>query len=191
MKKMLKRCISGLLMALLLLGTFSVTGHAASDYPEVFDFGDTTLKINAGETKEVWIQSKYNYVCYVGNHSSQGTFVECSCKRGSEYVKLHIGADETVKNVFFFFYVDEDPYKDGSKYAGIEVYVQGINTKLSDPNVVALQYYQGNNAAFNAYYYYLNYPDLQAAFGLNGDALLKHYTTFGISEGRVANKLVF
>lgn len=189
MEKMIKRIICGLLMAFLLVGSFNITSYAASDYPEVFDFGDTTLKINAGETKEVWVQSKYNYVCYVGDHSSKGTYIETSCKKGSEYVKIHIGADETVKNVFFFFYVDEDPYKDGSKYAGIEVYVQGIQTPVYDPVAESLKSYTNNNAAFNAYYYYMNYADLRLAFGANPDALLQHYLTYGVKEGRIANKI--
>ncbi len=192
MKKIVKKCICGLLMAFLLINSLNITSYAASDYPEVFDFGDTTMKINTGETKEVWIQSKYNYVCFMGDHTSKGTYIECSCKSGSEYAKIHIGADETVKNVFFFFYVDEDPYKDGSHYATIEVYVQGIGQAAApvatDPVATALLNYPNNNAAFNAYYYYMNYADLRTAFGANADALLQHYTTYGVKEGRVANK---
>jgi hypothetical protein len=49
--------------------------------------------------------------------------------------------------------------------------------------------YKGNTAEFNAYYYFANYPDLQAAFGANGDALLKHWNEFGKSEGRIANMI--
>lgn len=201
MKNMIKKCICGLLMAFLMVGSLNITSYAASDYPfpDVFDFGDQTMSINVGDSKTVWVQSKYNYVCFVGNHSSQGTYIECSCKKGTEYATIHIGADETVKNVFFYFYVDEDPYKNGSQYATIEVYAQGIGQAstaytastpyTSDPAATSLISYANNNAAFNAYYYYMNYADLRAAFGANPDALLQHYTTYGVKEGRIANRL--
>lgn len=44
--------------------------------------------------------------------------------------------------------------------------------------------YQG---AFDARYYADTYPDLQAAFGYDADALLQHYLTFGLQEGRTAS----
>ncbi len=162
MKNMIKKCICGLLISFLLVGSFSVTSYAASDYPfpGVFDFGDMAMKINVGDSKTLWVQSLYNYVCYIGNHSSQGTYIECSCKKGSEYATIHIGADETVKNIFFYFYVDEDPYKNGSQYATVEVYAEGIGQAstptapatpyTSDPAATALISYANNNAAFNA-----------------------------------------
>ncbi len=52
--------------------------------------------------------------------------------------------------------------------------------------VEALKTYKGNNNEFNAYTYYMNNADLQAAIGPNGDALLKHYTENGKAEGRKA-----
>lgn len=205
MKNMIKKCICGLLMAFLLVGSFNITSYAASDfpYPNVFDFEDQAMKINVGESRTFWIQSTYNYVCYIGNHSSQSTYIQCSCKKGTEYATIHIGPDETVKNVFFYFYVDEDPYKNGSQYATIEVYAQGIGQAgtasnaayaaatpyTTDPAATVLINYANNNAAFNAYYYFMNYADLRAAFGADPDKLLQHYTTYGIKEGRIANKL--
>ena len=189
MKMILKKCICGLLLAVLFTGSISFTSFAASDYPEVFDFGSIDMKMYAGETKELWVQSKYDYVVYMTDHTSKGTYIECSCKKGSENAKIHIGADEQNKSVIFYFYIDEDPYKNGDNYAGVRVTVEGINPIPVDPNVAALKYYANNNAAFNAYYYYVNYPDLQVAFGLNGDALLNHYITYGVKEGRIANKL--
>lgn len=59
----------------------------------------------------------------------------------------------------------------------------------SNSQVEALKTYKGNTSEFNAYYYYTNYADLQGALGANGDALLKHYNTYGKAEGRVANKI--
>lgn len=56
----------------------------------------------------------------------------------------------------------------------------------SNSKVEALKSYSGNTAEFNAYNYYTRYPDLQSAFGPNGDALKKHYNEFGKGEGRNA-----
>lgn len=60
----------------------------------------------------------------------------------------------------------------------------------SNSKIEALKTFKGNNANFNAYYYYTNYSDLQSVFGADGNALLKHYNEFGVKEGRVANKLI-
>ncbi|PWT26417.1 hypothetical protein [Butyrivibrio fibrisolvens] len=50
--------------------------------------------------------------------------------------------------------------------------------------VEALKTASVNSAEFNAYYYYITYPDLQAAFGANADLLYVHWTTVGKVEGR-------
>lgn len=52
--------------------------------------------------------------------------------------------------------------------------------------VEALKIYRGNTSEFNAYQYYTRYPDLQVAYGANGDALIKHYCEHGKAEGRNA-----
>ena len=39
---------------------------------------------------------------------------------------------------------------------------------------------------FNAAYYYIANPDLQSAIGVNAQALLQHYVTYGKKEGRLA-----
>ena len=190
MKKITRKIISGLLLAMMLVTVLNVKSFAASDYEYGFDLGDTVVSMNVGTTKDVWMWSRYNYTYFIGDHTSKDTYCECKFSKGTEYIRLHIGKDETVKNVFFYFYIDEDPAKNGSNYASIEVYVQGINSALADSTAAPLASYSGNTAAFNAYYYYINYPDLRTAFGANADALLKHYNAFGKTEGRVANKLL-
>ena len=50
--------------------------------------------------------------------------------------------------------------------------------------VEALKTASVNSSEFNAYYYYITYPDLQAAFGPNADLLYVHWTTVGKAEGR-------
>ena len=42
------------------------------------------------------------------------------------------------------------------------------------------------SAEFNPQVYYNNNPDLQAALGTDGKALIKHYVEFGKQEGRKA-----
>lgn len=42
-------------------------------------------------------------------------------------------------------------------------------------------------AVFDADYYYNTYPDVAAAIGNNGEALLNHFVTFGVGEGRSAS----
>lgn len=43
---------------------------------------------------------------------------------------------------------------------------------------------------FDEHYYADTYSDLKAAFGYNKDALWKHFTTYGIKEGRTMNNLL-
>lgn len=43
---------------------------------------------------------------------------------------------------------------------------------------------------YNALYYYLNYADLRAAYGTDGNKLIEHWVIFGKKEGRVANRLI-
>ena len=55
-----------------------------------------------------------------------------------------------------------------------------------DGAIEALKTYKGNTDKFNAYAYYTNNTDLQAAIGADGDKLLAHYNKYGKAEGRVA-----
>lgn len=190
MKKTITRIISLVAVVIMCVTAFNVKSFAYSEHPDYFDLGNCLISVDAGSSKDVWFRANYNYVYFMGNHTSKQTYCQCTGRAGSEYIKIHIGPDETVKNVFFYFYVKDDKVPDREIYETMEVYVQKINPAIANPNpaVEQLKSYANNNAAFNAYYYYVNYPDLQAAFGTNGDALLQHYTTHGVSEKRVANK---
>ena len=42
-------------------------------------------------------------------------------------------------------------------------------------------------AVFDASYYSAAYPDVAAAYGNNADALLNHFISFGVKEGRNAS----
>ncbi len=128
MKTMIKKAFSIALMVLLMVSAVGQTKvYAASDV-EYFDFGETVMSINAGESKKIWFRSDYNFTYYVGTHSSSGTYCECSFSSGSQYITFHIGADETVKNVFFYFYVDDSRLENTDVHDNVEVYVKNIAT---------------------------------------------------------------
>ncbi|MBE5827589.1 MAG: hypothetical protein E7307_13245 [Butyrivibrio sp.] len=190
--KNIAKVIAAVLVLAAMVTTFNVQAFAYSDIPDYFDFGDCTVSIDAGSYKDVWVRSNYKYTCYLGAHTSSRTYIECTEKAGSEYVRLHIGPDETEKNVIFYFYVRDDAVADQGLYDEIEVYVQNIDyeyAKRAD-EAAFLKWYAYNNKDFNAYDYYMNYPDLRNAYGLDANSLYTHYYTTGIFEHRVANKLL-
>lgn len=194
MKKTLTRFISIFTAALILALSFGTDAQAYSERLDFFDFEQTVFKMDAGSTKDIRLVSYYDYTYYVGPHTSAGTYMECTFKSGTEVVRLHIGADETVKNVFFHFYVDDKRIGTVDVHDCIEVYVQNINPTAAQGGkeyraaVDNLKKYAGNTNEFNAYYYYVNYADLQNAFGPDGDKLLEHYNVFGKNEKRIATR---
>ena len=187
MKSILKRVFCVAAAVVFLAMNFNITSYAESEWRDAFDLGAQTLSMNAGSTEKVWMWAKIDYQYFVSEHTSKDTFLECTFKGGTEYIVVHIGADEQAKNVIFYLY-DQDPERTHD-YATLEVYVKNIKPALADTSADVLKSYAGNNAEFNAYYYYANYSDLQAAYGKNGDALLAHYNAFGKNEKRIANKL--
>ena len=48
----------------------------------------------------------------------------------------------------------------------------------------------GIEDVFDEHYYADKYPDLKAAFGYDREALLKHFMTYGLSEGRGMNEMI-
>ena len=194
MKKFIRHTLGVLLFSFILTVSFGTKSLAYSEIPECFDFGETVFKMNAGTTKDVFIISNYNYTYYLGPHTSSGTYMECTCHAGSEYVRIHIGADETEKNVFFHFYVDDDRMPTSEKHDCIEVYVQNIDpaaaaaAQSKEAAIASLKNFSGNTAEFNALYYYSNYQDLRDAYGADANKLLAHYNQFGKNEHRIANR---
>jgi hypothetical protein len=192
MKKTVSKVIAAIFAVVLTFTAFNFKSLAYSEVPDYMDFGDCVVSINAGSYADVWFKTDYNYNVFLGDHTSKFTYIDCTGKGGSEYVRLHIGADEQVKNVFFYFYIRDDRVADSDIHDCIEVYVQNIDTSYAQKNAEmnALKTYAGNNGEFNAYIYYTNYADLRAAFGTDAAALLNHYNTLGKAEGRVANKSI-
>jgi hypothetical protein len=193
MKSIITKLVAAVLLVALCITTFNITSFAYSEVPDYFDFGESTLSMDAGTSRTVWVRSNYKYSAFVGPHTSKKTYIDCTEKAGSEYVTLYIGPDETEKNVFFYFYVNDKEVENTDIHDCIEVYVQNIDYSYQQraEEAAALKYYANNNAEFNAYYYYMNYEDLRNAFGTNGDALYNHFYTSGKAEGRVGNRLFY
>ncbi|SCX93394.1 hypothetical protein SAMN02910292_00522 [Lachnospiraceae bacterium XBB2008] len=196
MKNILKRMIGLIMLTVVLVFSFSAKADAYSERLDYFDFEQTVLKMDAGSVKELRIISYYDYTYYVGPHTSSATYMECSFKSGTEVVRLHIGPDETVKNIFFHFYLDDKRVGSNTDvHDCIEVYVQNIDPEAVlklDENKAAvekLRTFSGNTTEFNALCYYYNYKDLRDAFGPNAEALLDHWNTYGKNENRIANRL--
>ncbi len=61
-----------------------------------------------------------------------------------------------------------------------------VAVSATTEQIEALKTASVNSDEFNAYFYYMTYTDLQAAFGANADLLYLHWTTVGKSEGRIA-----
>ena len=192
MRKQIEKIIATAIIFVLTITAFNFKSFAYSEIPEYFDFEQCCLSMDAGSSRVLWMRSTYKYDAFVGNHTSSKTYIECSEKAGSHHIVLHIGPDEQEKNVFFYFYVDDSEVEDKSLYDCIEVYVQNIDTSYAQKADMAapLKWYANNNSEFNAYDYYMNYPDLQNAFGTDGDALFTHFYQSGKAEHRVANKLL-
>lgn len=65
--------------------------------------------------------------------------------------------------------------------------VKNKNQKISETSgAESLKNASVNTSDFNAYIYYSNNPDLQAAIGADATALYEHWITYGKSEGRIA-----
>ena len=66
------------------------------------------------------------------------------------------------------------------------------SVEIDEDTMVALNNFNKtvNGQNFNALCYFLNYQDLREAFGADPNALFNHYVTQGISQNRVANRVI-
>ena len=134
MKKKLSLLLSVIFALVLILASPALRAYAYSEV-DCFDFGDATLSIEAGGSKQMWFRTEYDYTYYIEGATSSATYLECSFGAGSQYVTFHIGPDEQGKNVFFHFYVTDERLQTEDKHYCVEVYVQNI--KATDAAVVA------------------------------------------------------
>ncbi len=134
MRKVLKVLLATALVCAFFVSRPATVSYAYSTIPDFFDFGDSTMSIDAGGSRQMWLRATYNYSYYVVGATSSSTYIDCAQHSGTETVTIHIGPDEQAKNVFFYFYVRDDKIQETEKYDVIEVYVQNIQqTKPSVP----------------------------------------------------------
>ncbi len=127
MNKLRNAIVISIAVMIAVLSLGQTKAYAYSDQA-FYDFGETVMSINAGESKTIWFRSDFDYTYYIGDHTSSGTYCECSFHSGTENITFHIGADETVKNVFFHFYVDDERLESSDAHDCVEIYVQNIVT---------------------------------------------------------------
>jgi hypothetical protein len=129
-------------------------------------------------------------VCiYMGPYATKDMFLaECN-KRGYKY-------PEDYNRMSDDWIWGRNPDADPKNWPQIteKQYLASLKQQPAAPTNTAaadsLKNFTGNNAEFNAYYYYTNYPDLQNAIGADGAKLLQHYNQYGKTEKRVASKLL-
>lgn len=110
MKKSIKTHILSVILVPVVLLTALVlpaTAEKAEAYSQCpyFDFYDTVMTVAPGGSYKSYFECTADYAYYVQGATSKQTYVECSMKSGAQYLIYHIGADETAKSVYFYFYV--------------------------------------------------------------------------------------
>ena len=127
MKKIFRKFISGICAALVLTLMCGSTVLADGRDTSLFDFGQTVLTIPQGGSAKISLYSKYDYTYYITGQSSKKTYLDTDYKSGSSYVTFHVGADEKVGTVTFYFYVAD---RDGT-YDSVQVNVVAAGAKAN------------------------------------------------------------
>ena len=122
----ISRCLIGVILGLALIAMLPVSKVYASSNQFWLDFGETTMSIDAGASKTMWLRSDFDYTYYVEGSTSSGTYLESNFKSGSQNVTFHIGEDEQGKNVFFHFYADDPRLGTEDAHDSVEIYVKNI-----------------------------------------------------------------
>ena len=106
--KSMKRLIA--VTAALFMAIASVAAPAgsmkvlASGQCPYFDFSEQAVTIEPGGSHRSYLEANADYTYFITGNTSSKTYMECSYKSGAQYVVYHIGADETAKNITFWFY---------------------------------------------------------------------------------------
>ena len=136
MNKIFKRLSSIFALTLALIMTIGSTAYADGTRLDYMDFGDTVLSIRAGESKTSTFRSLYHWTYYITGATSKGTYLETDFSTGQINVTYHIGADETGKNVFFHFYIDDEAVANDDIHDFVEIYVQPAATTIPAAEMV-------------------------------------------------------
>ena len=85
----------------------------------LFDFGQTVLTIPQGGSAKISLYSRFDYTYYITGQTSKKTYLDADYHSGSGNVTFHVGADEKIGTVTFYFYaVDHD-----GTYDSVQVHV--------------------------------------------------------------------
>ncbi len=124
MKNLVKKISTILISVLTLVMMFGTVVSADGSRLDYFDFGETVIKINAGESKTISLRTPYKWTYFVEGATSKKTYIETDFASGSSQITFHIGEDETGKNVFFHFYVADERVQSTDVHDCVEIYVQ-------------------------------------------------------------------
>ncbi len=81
----------------------SMPAKAAGQTP-YFDFYEQAITIEPGGSHKSYLEAYSDYTYYIVGSTSEKTYLETNFKSGAQYITYHIGADETGKNITFWFY---------------------------------------------------------------------------------------
>ena len=118
MQKFFRKFCAVICAVLAMSFLFGTTVLADGKDTSVFDFGQTLLTIPQGGSQTISIFAAKDYTYYIDGQTSKKTYLETNYNSGSSYITFHIGADETVGTITFWFYVE-----DHEQYDSVQVRV--------------------------------------------------------------------
>ena len=124
MNSRIRRYVAAFMAMLTLVMMMGMTVSADSSRPDYFDFGETVMKINAGESKTISFRTPYDWTYFITGATSKKTYLSGNYKAGTSQITFNIGEDETGKNVFFHFYVADERVASTDVHDAVEIYVQ-------------------------------------------------------------------
>ena len=109
MKKLFRKLSAVICAVLALTLMCGSTVLADGRDTSLFDFGQTVLTIPQGGSAKISLYSRFDYTYYMTGQTSKKTYLDADYKSGSSNVTFHVGADEKIGTVTFYFYaVDHD-----------------------------------------------------------------------------------
>ena len=119
MKKLFRKLSAVICAVLALTLMCGSTVLADGRDTSLFDFGQTVLTIPQGGSAKISLYSRFDYTYYMTGQTSKKTYLDGDYHSGSSNVTFHIGADEKIGTVTFYFYaVDHD-----GTYDSVQVHV--------------------------------------------------------------------
>lgn len=109
MQKLFKKFCAVICAVMALTLMFGSTVLADGRDTSLFDFGQTVLTIPQGGSAKISLYSRFDYTYYITGQTSKKTYLDADYHSGSGNVTFHVGADEKIGTVTFYFYaVDHD-----------------------------------------------------------------------------------